>query len=75
MMHTTDTLDIQATAIWEAWNRRGFADRCQLLEPILEQLPAHAESAATVRLAKQLLQDAAALEPVIALPGTTGQSN
>jgi delta 1-pyrroline-5-carboxylate dehydrogenase len=75
MMHTMDTLDIQTTAIWEAWNRRGFADRCRLLEPILEQLPAHAEAAATVRLAKQLLQDAAALEPVIALPGPTGESN
>ena len=75
MMHTMDTLDIQATAIWEAWNRRGFADRCRLLEPILEQLPAHAEAAATVRLAQQLLQDAAALEPVIALPGPTGESN
>jgi delta 1-pyrroline-5-carboxylate dehydrogenase len=75
MMHTMDTLDIQTTAIWEAWNRRGFADRCRLLEPILEQLPAHAEAAATVHLAQQLLQDAAALEPVIALPGPTGESN
>lgn len=74
-MHTTDTPDTHAIAIWEAWNRRGFADRCRLLRPVLEQLPAHAEAATTVRLAEQLLHDAEALDPVMALPGPTGESN
>lgn len=75
MMHTTDTLDVQASAVWEAWNRRGFADRCQLLASALEQLPAHAEAIVTMRLGRQLLQDSAALEPTLALPGPTGESN
>lgn len=75
MMHTTDTLDVQASAVWEAWNRRGFADRCQLLTSALEQWPAHAEAIVTLRLGRQLLQDAAALEPALTLPGPTGESN
>lgn len=74
-MHTTDTPDIANAAIREAWDHRGFANRCRLLAPLLEQLPPHEGADTTVRLARQLLNDAAALEPVLSLPGPTGESN
>lgn len=74
-MHHADTQDIQATAIWEAWNRRGFADRCRLLASALDHLPAHADAALTERLARQLLEDASPLGDTLELPGPTGESN
>ncbi|MBA4503342.1 delta 1-pyrroline-5-carboxylate dehydrogenase [Marinobacterium marinum] len=67
--------DTQAIAIWEAWNRRGFADRCQHLASALEHLPAHAEAALTERLASQVLNDAGPLGKVLEMPGPTGESN
>ncbi|GAA0793813.1 hypothetical protein [Marinobacterium sediminicola] len=75
MMHHSDIRDIQASAVWEAWNRRGFADRCRLLTAALEHLPAHAEAALTERLARQLMVDAEALEITLEMPGPTGESN
>ncbi|PSL14126.1 delta-1-pyrroline-5-carboxylate dehydrogenase [Marinobacterium halophilum] len=74
-MHHSDTKDIQAAAVWEAWNRRGFADRCQLLASALDHLPAHADAALTVRLAQQLLDDAKPLGETQLMPGPTGESN
>ncbi len=74
-MHHSDSHDIQATAVWEAWNRRGFADRCRLLAEALEHLPAHAEAALTERLARQLLNDAEGLGATLEMPGPTGESN
>ncbi len=74
-MHHSDSHDIQAAAVWEAWNRRGFADRCRLLTGALEHLPAHAEAALTERLARQLLNDAEGLGATLEMPGPTGESN
>jgi len=74
-MQHSNTQDIQAASIWEAWNRRGFAARCQLLATALEHLPAHAEAALTERLARQLLDDARPLGETLELPGPTGESN
>lgn len=74
-MQHSNTRDIQAAAIWEAWNRRGFTDRCRLLATVLEHLPAHAEAALTERLARQLLVDAHPLGETLELPGPTGESN
>lgn len=74
-MHHADTHDIQANAVWEAWNRRGFSDRCRLLTTALEHLPAHAEAALTERLTQQLLGDADALGATLEMPGPTGESN
>jgi len=74
-MHTTDTPDIANAAIREAWNQRGFADRCRLLAALPEQLPPHEGADTTVKLARQLLNDAAALDSVLSLPGPTGESN
>lgn len=75
MMHTTDTADIANAAIREAWNLRGFAGRCRLLEGVLAQLPAHEGSTLTRQLGQQLLQDALEFDKVIDLPGPTGESN
>ncbi|GAA0696773.1 1-pyrroline-5-carboxylate dehydrogenase [Marinobacterium maritimum] len=74
-MHHSDSHDIRATTVWEAWNRRGFADRCRLLAEALEHLPAHAEAALTERLARQLLNDAEGLGATLEMPGPTGESN
>ncbi len=74
-MHHSDSHDIQAAAVWEAWNRRGFADRCRLLTAALEHLPAHAEAALTECLARQLLNDAEGLGTTLEMPGPTGESN
>lgn len=74
-MHHADTLDLHTGAVWEAWNRRGFADRCRLLSAAAERLPAHAGAALTERLVRQLLADAQALDATLELPGPTGESN
>lgn len=74
-MHHADSHDIQAGTVWEAWNRRGFADRCRLLTTALEHLPAHAEAALTERLTRQLLSDAERMGTTVELPGPTGESN
>ncbi|MBV0932319.1 hypothetical protein [Marinobacterium weihaiense] len=74
-MYHADTQDIQAAAVWEAWNRRGFADRCRLLATAVDHLPAHAEAALTERLARQILADALPLGETLEMPGPTGESN
>lgn len=74
-MHYADAHTIRTGAAWEAWNRRGFADRCRLLGTALAHLPAHAEAALTEHLARQLLDDAASLGATLEMPGPTGESN
>lgn len=74
-MQHSNMQDIRANAIWEAWNRRGFADRCDRLLDALEHLPPHAEAALTRQLAQQILDDARPLGETLEMPGPTGESN
>ncbi len=65
----------EAASVFETWNRRGFAARCDLLGGALAQLPLCADHEEQSRLLPRLLDRARLLDQPIELPGPTGESN
>lgn len=62
-------------AVFETWNRRGFADRCALLTNAVKQLPVSADHEEQSRLLPMLLDRIRHLGAIQQLPGPTGESN
>ncbi|MBR9885576.1 MAG: delta 1-pyrroline-5-carboxylate dehydrogenase [Oceanospirillales bacterium] len=62
-------------AVFENWNRRGFAYRCKLLRAALDQLPLAGDHEEQLRLIPLLLDRALHMDRVVSLPGPTGESN
>ena len=74
-MTDRDFFGPDADSVFEAWNRRGFAARCDLLAAALTQLPPSTDLAEQSRLLPGLLDHARQQEQALMLPGPTGESN
>lgn len=74
-MTDRDFFGPDADQVFETWNRRGFAARCELLAAALTQLPQSADHAEQVRLLPRLLEHAQRQDSPLLLPGPTGESN
>lgn len=74
-MSTASLFGADHAAVFETWNRRGFADRCTLLANAIAQLPMSADHEEQTHLLPILLDRARHMGAVQELPGPTGESN